>query len=131
MMKSYEMLPGPPYRTVFNLSLRLDDDFECRLSRCLRRMPRGYAKQFFVRAARLFGRKVVDDDAMFRLMMDFVTDVKPCRLAELPHVAAAGGEGAVPQPKAKRQQQALPFATAKTEQVTGGGVLETRGGPDV
>lgn len=70
----------------YNLTLRQDDGFEARLGRCLARMPKGYPKQFFIRAARLFARQTSDDEQMFKLMMDFVTDVKPNRLAALPQV---------------------------------------------
>jgi len=90
----------------YNLTLRQDDPFERRLGRCLDRMPKGYAKQFIVRTARLFARQAKDDDELYNLMMDFVLDVKPNRLAELPRVSEGDAAPAPP------VQPILPFIAA-------------------
>jgi hypothetical protein len=88
---------GQPNRSTFNISLRHDDPFERRLSSCLKRMPRGYGKMFFHRVARLFGRDCKTDDELYQMMLDFVFEVKPLRLAAMPDVAAEydGGKAAI------------------------------------
>jgi hypothetical protein len=73
-------------RQQFHLSLRSDDEFEARLAACVKRMPRGYAKLFFARIARLFGRKAKTEEQLLQMMLDFVVDVKPLRLADMPDV---------------------------------------------
>ena len=73
-------------RIPFHLSLRTEDQFEKMLAWAIKGMPRGYAKLFFVRIARLFGRDVKNKEELFRLMWDFVVDVQPLRLALMPDV---------------------------------------------
>lgn len=75
-------------RVPFHLSLRTDDPFEKRLVHCIKRMPRGYAKLFFIRITRLFAAEMSDQE-LYETMIDFVVDVRPMRLRVMPDVMSA------------------------------------------
>jgi hypothetical protein len=92
-------------RVPFHLSLRTDDEFEKRLAWAVKGLPRGYSKLFFVRVARLFGRSATSREQLYRMMWDFVVDVKPLRLRDMPEVDMSDLTGAQepvlpPQPEA-------------------------------
>jgi hypothetical protein len=82
-------------RVPFHLSLRTDDPFEKRLITCIKRMPRGYAKLFFIRITRLFASDMTDQE-LYETMIDFVVDVRPMRLRVMPDVMSAKDAAQLP-----------------------------------
>lgn len=74
-------------RKVFPLSLKAQDPFEMWLYEAFNELPPTYGKQFLVRSARLFCRDAASKQEVMDLIRDFVEDVKPNSLLDLPKVS--------------------------------------------